>query len=781
MATVYLGTDTRLDRVVALKIAHPELSEDAEFVRRFIGEARSAARLSSPNVVAIFDQGSDKRLHYIAMEYVPGRTLRQLLNERGRLGAREALEIMSGVLTGLAAAHEAGFAHRDVKPENVLLTTSGAVKVADFGLARSVAGAVQTKGGMIIGTAAYLAPEQVSGGTSDARTDVYAAGVMLFELLTGTQPHAGESPLAVAYKHVNEVVPAPSSILPGLSTAVDALVAMATSRDPDLRPANAGQFLRAITEVREGQPLPGTAPHQAPGGYGPGTEPHRGPAPYQGPGPQPGLPYYGSGPQPGLPYPGSGPQPGLPYPGSGPQPGLPDYLPAHAGSGQYRAPAADSGSRPYGAQLSGPLAGPAWPGGQDDPDRMNGSVRAIGPFRLDDGTDATRSLPPLDYEQPDGYSSPLYREPQAGAVGASALPSLSPQTSELLPATQAGSFVNHTLVVSQAGQLAGYGDLPAVRDGRPFGGAGYRGRRSSGPPREPWVQRYLFSHRLIYVCAGLAVVLVVALAGWWFGSGRYQQVPAVGGMSWKAARNVLKNQGLEFKLGKQKHNSLPKGDVIRTQPARGSRVATGSSVTLIVSLGPVLRTVPNVSGQPEATAKAYLVAHHLKVGQDQPAVSSSVPAGSVIGTIPHAYSVIPQNQRVRLVVSQGPGLPSFVGMQVTDAQAAAAAGGYTINAVANAKGSEPANTITSQSPSPNTPITAGEVVTVRFSPGPPTIPVPDVRGMPVSQAIQTLQGAGFRIAINHSGPGGTVGSYSPTGNQPKGTVITLTIGIFSGL
>src|SRR5215471_7005322 len=268
MATVYLGTDTRLDRVVALKIAHPELSDDAEFVRRFIGEARSAARLSGANVVAIFDQGSDKRLHYIAMEYVPGQTLRQLLNERGRLGVREALDIMSGVLAGLASAHDSGFAHRDVKPENVLLTTSGVVKVADFGLARSVAGAVQTKGGMIIGTAAYLAPEQVTGGTSDARTDVYAAGIMLFELLTGLQPHTAESPLAVAYKHVDEVVPPPSSLVGGLSGAVDALVAMATSRDPDLRPASAGQFLRAIIEV---------------------AEPRKVPAPSHGSGPQPQL------------------------------------------------------------------------------------------------------------------------------------------------------------------------------------------------------------------------------------------------------------------------------------------------------------------------------------------------------------------------------------------------------------------------------------------------------------------------------------------------------------
>ena len=210
MATVYLGTDTRLDRTVALKIMHAELASDEDFVRRFVGEARSVARLSHPNVVTVYDQGADGRILYLAMEYVPGRTLRDLLNERGRLSPREALDIMAGVLGGLAAAHDAGIAHRDVKPENVLLDDAGAVKVADFGLARLLAGASQTKSGMIIGTAAYLAPEQVSRGAADARTDVYAAGVMLFEMLTGEQPHTGDTPLAVAYKHVNEVVPPPS-------------------------------------------------------------------------------------------------------------------------------------------------------------------------------------------------------------------------------------------------------------------------------------------------------------------------------------------------------------------------------------------------------------------------------------------------------------------------------------------------------------------------------------------------------------------------------------------
>jgi eukaryotic-like serine/threonine-protein kinase len=267
MATVYLARDVRLDRTVALKIAHPELAREPEFAARFIGEARAVARLSSPHVVGIFDQGTTGDINYIAMEYVPGPTLRELLNARGRLGPREALDIIEGVLTGLAAAHEAGIVHRDVKPENVLLGSGNLVKVADFGLARAAAGTRHTKTGLLIGTAAYLAPEQVATGASDQRTDVYAAGIMLFEMLTGSQPHTGDTPLAVAYQHVNAVVPAPSTLVPGLPSALDTLVALATSRDPELRPPDAGHYLQAIAQVRQGMPVPGLrrAAHAAPG------------------------------------------------------------------------------------------------------------------------------------------------------------------------------------------------------------------------------------------------------------------------------------------------------------------------------------------------------------------------------------------------------------------------------------------------------------------------------------------------------------------------------------
>ncbi|GLZ03511.1 serine/threonine protein kinase [Actinomadura sp. NBRC 104412] len=254
MATVYMGRDMRLDRTVAIKVMHAALATDEDFVRRFIGEAKAAAALSNPNVVAVYDQGTDGEHVYLVMEYVRGRTLRDLLTERGRLGPRAALEIMQPVLAALGAAHRAGLVHRDVKPENVLLTEDGQAKVADFGLARAETASGMTKTGVIIGTVGYLAPEQVLSGHADVRSDVYAAGVMLFELLTGTLPHQGDTPLAVAYKHVNDPIPAPSTRVPGLPHPLDALVLRATARQPQERPQDANVFLGEVAQVHAGLP-----------------------------------------------------------------------------------------------------------------------------------------------------------------------------------------------------------------------------------------------------------------------------------------------------------------------------------------------------------------------------------------------------------------------------------------------------------------------------------------------------------------------------------------------
>ncbi|MFD3548126.1 Stk1 family PASTA domain-containing Ser/Thr kinase [Streptomyces sp. NPDC058655] len=249
MATVYRAVDTRLDRVLALKVMHPALAADTAFVDRFIREAKSVARLAHPNVVAVFDQGADGPYVFLAMEYVSGCTLRDVLRERGALQPRAALDILEPVLAALGAAHRAGFVHRDMKPENVLIGDDGRVKVADFGLVRSVDSVTHTTG-TLLGTVSYLAPEQIENGVADTRVDVYACGVVLYEMLTGSKPHTGGSAAQVLYQHLHEDVPPPSAAVPGLPVGLDELVAQATARSPGLRPDDAASLLGLALEVR---------------------------------------------------------------------------------------------------------------------------------------------------------------------------------------------------------------------------------------------------------------------------------------------------------------------------------------------------------------------------------------------------------------------------------------------------------------------------------------------------------------------------------------------------
>ncbi|MFE9289733.1 Stk1 family PASTA domain-containing Ser/Thr kinase [Streptomyces olivaceus] len=249
MATVYRAVDTRLDRVLALKVMHPALATDATFVDRFIREAKSVARLDHPNVVQVFDQGAQGAYVYLAMEYIAGCTLRDVLRERGALQPRAALDILEPVLAALGAAHRAGFVHRDMKPENVLIGDDGRVKVADFGLVRAVDTVTSTTGA-VLGTVSYLAPEQIETGTADPRVDVYACGVVLYEMLTGAKPHEGDSPAAVLYKHLHDDVPPPSAAVPELAYELDELVAAATARNPEVRPHDAVALLARIRESR---------------------------------------------------------------------------------------------------------------------------------------------------------------------------------------------------------------------------------------------------------------------------------------------------------------------------------------------------------------------------------------------------------------------------------------------------------------------------------------------------------------------------------------------------
>jgi serine/threonine-protein kinase len=258
MSAVYRGLDTRLDRRVAIKVMDERFADDRNFVDRFEREARSAAKIHHPNVVAVHDQGVDSSpngdLVYLVMELVDGGTLRDLLNERGALDVPTALSIMEAVLAALAAAHRAGLVHRDVKPENVLIGHGGesgtAVKVGDFGLVRAMHSAGTTSASVILGTVAYLSPEQVTTGAATARGDVYSAGIVLFEMLTGGAPYTGDSAISVAYRHVNDDVPAPSTLVSGIPPELDELVVRVTRRDPATRPADGAAFLAELQKLR---------------------------------------------------------------------------------------------------------------------------------------------------------------------------------------------------------------------------------------------------------------------------------------------------------------------------------------------------------------------------------------------------------------------------------------------------------------------------------------------------------------------------------------------------
>jgi eukaryotic-like serine/threonine-protein kinase len=630
MATVYLATDSRLDRQVALKVMHAELARDPGFVGRFTGEAKSVARLSHPNIVQVFDQGSDGQFLYLAMEYVPGRTLRSLLRERGQLSWGEALEVMDPMLAGLAAAHHAGIVHRDVKPENVLLTDDGRVKVVDFGLARAQAAARNTRSGLIIGTVAYIAPEQVTGGVTDLRTDVYAAGVLLFEMLTGRQPHTGDSPLAIAYKHVNEEVPPVSGYVADVPAGVGQLVRAATGRDPRQRPRDASAFLHAIRSLR-------------------------------------------------------------------------------------------------GGTSNDAITG-AWP----DP----GQPRAM----------------------------------TAGAVEAASLPG----APGLAGAPIAPGGGSHTMVVAGGGyDPAGYAHGPAYD-----GGATYGGEVSFGGG-EPFLQRWLFSRRVVYLAASVAAAVGLAFGGWWLTSGRYAPLPGVTGMTLSAATRALHQAGFAVQQGTQvTDNTVPKGDVLGTSPS--GRAVPGSTIVLTVSAGPRMIVVPSVSGQSVPGAIALLRKAGLTVSDTPKQVGvDGATIGTVAGTTPGTGTSWPANRTVYVDVVAGAALPDLRGQNIDTIQSWAGSNNIQLN-VQQVDSDQPQGIIVRQSPDPGSPVVQGQTqVTVYVSNGPQEVTIPDdLNGKSFNDAQHELEQLGFQVNGQQFGPGDRVFAVSPTGSAPQGSTITVYYGGF---
>ena len=577
MATVYLAVDERLDREVALKVMRAHLVHDESFVTRFRREARSSASLSHPNVVAVFDQGEDDGNVFLAMEYVPGQTLREVLRAEGPLSPRAALDVLEPVLLALAEAHSKGLIHRDVKPENVILNTNGTVKVADFGLARAVSSHTMTSSsGLLLGTVAYLSPEQVESGVADPRSDVYAAGLVLFEMLTGTKAFTGDTAIHVAYQHVHGGVPVPSARVPELPAELDELVAVATARDPDQRPADAAAFLALVRRTRTTLSL--EALDARPEGAAAA-------AAASVPTSTAALPLHGTG-----------------QPASG------------AATGVVTRPRSDTTAMSIpspplqGVVVAGPHRRPRrwWPA-------VLGSalVAALTAWFFFLGPGATATVPSV------------VGRAQAEAVDAVRAASLQPSVSETfdekVPAGQvvsvdpaAGRTVQRgtqvSLVVSKGPER--YAVPPVV--GMTLAEARARitevnlkvGKVSEAF-NEKVPQGQVVSAKPgpgASLKKGTAVAMTVS-------KGRKPiEVPDLTGKDAKGAARTLKELGLKVDAGTEENSdTVPTGGVIRQEPRDGT-LFRGDTVRLVVSKGPVLVDVPNVVGQQVDEARRILEA-----------------------------------------------------------------------------------------------------------------------------------------------------------------------------
>ena len=647
MASVYEAHDLRLDRTVAVKVMHPGMGDDEAFAGRFVREARAAAKLSHPHVVSVYDQGEDDGTVFLAMELVRGHTLRDAIAREAPMPPRRALAYLEPVLAALAAAHRAGLVHRDVKPENVLISEESdgpaRIKVADFGLARAVTAETQhTSTGVLIGTVSYIAPELVVEGRADARADVYSVGVLLFELLTGRKPHAGETPIQVAYKHVHDDVPAPSREVAGIPPYVDALVARATARDRDLRPADASVLLHQARRVAN-------------------------------------------------------------------------------------ALAAGLADDP---ELTTDLALPA-----TKPDEDTEA------YDVPDWARDHRAAPGPDSD-PDSERTTALRTP--AAVGA-------PAAAQVAPAR-----IATTPPVPPSGHPSGHPGVPA--------------------PRRPRRRR---TRQVVRLVVTLVLVAALAVGGWWFLEGRYTRTPALVGLTKAAATQRLHAAGLDAKVATAYSDTVPKGQVISSDPAREDKVLDGAAVTITVSRGVEEYPVPKLVGRTRDDAVQELSRIKLDVAQRE-VWSETVPEGTVIRTSPKAGTVLRPGHTVTLVVSKGR-QPITIGDWVHKdgdrAEAALTKRGLKVETDEDYDDDVPKGDVVSQSPTAGTTLHRGDTVTLLISKGPHLVEVPDVQGSGEGSATETLRKAGFDVRVAHYTPYfglGFVMDQDHAGDKmPYGSTITI--------
>lgn len=638
MSTVYLATDLRLRRDVALKVLYPHLAEDPRFVQRFEAEAITAARLSHPHVVSVLDQGVDGSIAYLAMEYVRGRTLRDLLRERGTLPPRQSLALLDAVVEGLAAAHGAGLVHRDMKPENVLLSDDGRVKVADFGLARATSNHTAT--GTLVGTVAYISPELVTGAPSDARSDIYAVGIMLYELLTGRQPFEADLPINVAFQHVNGTVPPPSDVLPGLAEDIDELVQWCTAKDPEERPHDAAALLMELRHIR-------TTLTDEQLDFGAG-----GPA-------APGL--------------DNGPRGTPAYDAGRPPAGATEVI-----SGTDAATSVIAAARDATRALPRNEPGAGRPADTGATSVIQHPRSAAGVPSAGTAAAATQ----LEARRP---SSARQQKRDARAARKEwDREAQRPLESLESPGARRRGWILAIVLLLLAALLAAAGWFFGLGPGAAVTVPAFAGQPVQRAVQElaslgvDSTQREVFDEKLgrgavvgsdpgagTEIRKFQDVELLVSRGPELFA------VPNVVGRGADDARAVLKEAQLAAgKTSEAYDESVPAGRVISQKPLPDKQVRRATQVALVVSRGPAPVDVPSIVGKPAGEAVRILESAGLSGRESGQEFSRGVPAGNVVSQAP-AGGRLERGSEVEFVLSKGPRMvevPNFVGKQLSDAQ-----------------------------------------------------------------------------------------------------------------
>ncbi|MBO3725187.1 Stk1 family PASTA domain-containing Ser/Thr kinase [Actinomyces bowdenii] len=672
MATVYRAHDRRLDRRVALKLMHAHLADSPDFVSRFRREARAAARLSNPGVVAVYDQGSLEGVAYLVMEYVEGPTLRDLI-AAGPLSVKEALGLVAQVLRPLGAAHRAGLVHRDIKPENVLLPSDGSVaKVADFGLARAVTEVAQTTTGNVLGTVAYLAPELITSGASTSRADVFSTGIVLYELLTGEQPFTADSPIQIAFRNVHEDVPLPSALVPEMPADVDELVAMMTRRSPEDRPEDADAALALLRSVVEELSASELAVRRG-GGTGSVRT-------------QMAMSANARAARAAI--------------ADSPQDGQDPQEPPHAGMRTISLPIGSIG--PHPEQRTRRLL--LRPGAQDaqrtheitvSPVRSAASAATAGPAGSEAGPRPERSS-----KAAGSAASPL-RSRRAVVVGAALAITATSASAAWFFSAGPGRRIPVPDIVGMgqdearsAVEAQGLVWSPPTRDYSDTVPAG------SVISCEPGVGRR--------VAPGRAVTAVVSRGV------RTTQVPDLAGKTQEEARTALEAQDLALGEVTQDYSAdVAAGAVISSDPAAGTTVNHSTSVSVVISQGKRPTTVPDVASMSKKEAKEALERAGLRLGGTSEAHSDEVSKGKVISSFPAAGASASYGDSVDLVLSKGPeqvAVPDVTGMSEDDATEALEDAGLRVDVRKRLGGAF--DSVRSTDPAPGTRVKPGSTVTI---------------------------------------------------------------------